>query len=210
MRIKVVPKTKEQLRALANPATANQPEALPWVLYSTKLYTSATTLTLSFFDKAEGGDLSLTNMEAPSSITDPKWFEIHYIGADILQDTSTAAAVGGLGTYDDVAKLTLVGRPYWQIAISDKVFGPFPFSFLHGSGGPTGIGYGWGTIAAGESVQGAVNGIFDGGFHVGGSIILPPNTGFTFPVTWSAAQTLQAGNPYIRVWMAGVMHRRVL
>lgn len=40
MKIKVVPKTLQQLKALANPQSANQPEALPWVLYSTKSYVS--------------------------------------------------------------------------------------------------------------------------------------------------------------------------
>lgn len=210
MRFKIVPKTKAQLLALANPQTANQPEALPWVLYSTKQYVSTTTVSLTFFDKAEGGALDLTNMEAVSQITDPKFFEIHFIGLDILNDASTAAAVGGAGALDDVQKLVLQGRGRFIISMSDKNFGPFPLSFLHASGGATGEGWGWGTIAAGESAQVANNGIFDGGFYVGGSLILPPNTGFDFKIDWPAALTLNGGNTYLRAWMAGVMHRRVL
>ncbi len=210
MRIKIVPKTKEQLRALASPADAKQPEAVRWVYYSTKSYVSGTTLSLSFFDKTEGADKTLTNMEAQGTITDPKWFEVHYIGADILLDASTAAAVGGAGAYDDVAKLVLKGRPYAELLVSDKLQVQVPLSFMHGSGGPTGIGYGWGTIAAGEAVQGAVNGIFDGGYYLGGSLIIPPNTGFTFNVTWTAAQTLNGGDTYIRCWMDGVLHRKVV
>lgn len=208
MRIKIVPKTKAQLLALSNPQAANQPEALPWVLYSTKQYVSATTTSLTFFDKAEGGDLSLTNMEAASQITDPKFFEIHSIGLDILNDVTSVEALGGDGALDDVQKLVLQGRGRFQLTLSDKKFGPFPLSFLHASGGAT--GYGWGTIGTGESVQVANNGIFDGGYYVGGSVILPPNTGFDFTMDWPSALTLNFGNTYLRAWMFGVMHRRVL
>lgn len=207
-KFKIVPKTRAQLQAKANPAQANQPESLPWVLYSTKLFTSNSTTELTFFDRTEGGDLSLTNMEAASVITDPKYFEIESMGLDILMDATVENAADELGALDDIQKLMLVGRSYFLFTMSDKKFGPFPASFLHASGGAT--GFGWGTLVASNNIQYANNGIFDGGYYVGGSLVIPPNTGFDFKITWPAVTVLKAGNTYLRAWMQGTMHRRVL
>jgi hypothetical protein len=205
VRIRTVAKTRAQLDALALPSNARQPEALPWILYHQKTYTSGTTTKLTFFDAVESDD-TLGNMETQGSLPDPQYFEIHYIGADFLLDATTAAG-GEVGAIDDVAKLLFTGRGTWTLSIAKKAYGPFPLSFLHASGGPT--GFGWGTFTAEESIQYANNGIFDGGWCVGGALIIPPKVGFSFEVRWSAAQTLNAGNTGVRAWMAGVLHRQV-
>lgn len=203
--VRVIAKTKAQLDAISQPEFAGQPEALPWVLYDTQTYTSAATTRLTFFQNTNI-DPTITNMEAAGQLPDPQYFEIWYMGLDILIDVSTAATEAG--AVDDVAKLILVGRPTFTLTQSNKAFGPFPGSFLHASGGPTGgIAS---AIATPGSIQFGNNGVFDGGFCVGGSIVLRPKVGWNVSMAWSAAQTLNFGNPLLRFWMSGVLHRRVL
>ena len=211
MKFKVVPKTKQQLIRLANPEQANQPEVLPWVLYDTQTFTDASTTSLTFF-ASTNNNKSLSNMESAGQIPDPQFFEVYYFGLDIMRQVTTTA--GGVpGAIDDI-QLLLWGDAgdgsdsgRWTFNISNKRFGPFPISFLHASGGAT--GFGWGTFTAEESLQFANNGIFDGGFYVGGSIIIPPKVGFDVTLDWGGSVDL-TGNLALRMWMAGALHRRVL
>lgn len=204
-RIPVTAKTAEQLIAQSNPSAANQPEALPWVLYDTINYVDNTTLQLVFFGATQA-DRTLSNMQAGGQLPDPQFFEIAYFGLDILRGVTTAAG-GVAGALDDIQNLILVNRPTWEFNISNKIFGPFPASFLHASGGVTGFGYG--TFTAEESIQYGNNGIFDGGFCVSKAITIPPKVGFDITMNWNAAVNLTA-DVLLRFWMAGVLHRRVL
>lgn len=207
MKFKIDPLTYQQLDALSQPASANQPEALPWVLYSTKTFTSASTTTLQFFDGAEGADLSLTNVPAAGQLSEHEYFRIMSVGLDILGRPTTSAG-GQLGILDDIHQIALTGLGRWEILFNDKKFGPFPISFLHGSGGAVGIG--WGTFTAEESIEHANNGVFDGGFWVGGTYTIRPKMVFPMTMTWPAALTLAGGNPKLRAYMIGVKFRRTI
>lgn len=201
----VRPKTKAQLMAIANPQMANQPEALPWILFDTQTYVDNTTTRLTFF-QTTSTDPSITNMETAGQLPDPQFFEIHYFGLDVLRDVTTAAG-GTAGAIDDIQKLILTNRMYWAFTISNKKFGYFPATFLHASGGAT--GFGWGTFTAEESIQYGNNGLFDGGYAVDGALVIPPKVGFTIETNWPAAVDITA-DVKLRFWMAGVLYRRVL
>lgn len=207
MFVKIVPKTFEQLVALSQPSSGKLPEALLWPLYSTKSYVSGTTTKLVFFDTVES-DKTLSNMETAGSLPDPQFYEIHGMGCDILLDGSVSGANTEVGALDDVAKLILTSRSMFTLNISNKQYGPVPLTFAHASGGPTGVAFG--TLTAPQGVQFANNGIFDGGWPVGGGIVIPPKVGFNVTVEWASAQTLNAGNTFIRMWMIGGLYRRVL
>jgi hypothetical protein len=213
MKIAVKPKTIQQLHAVAFPSNPRQPEAMPWVLYDTQTFTSASTVTLQFFKTAQSNP-SLGNMETAGVLDDPKWFEIYYIGLDIMTLVNDGGATGNVGALDDIERL-LWGDAgdgsdcgIWQFEMSQKITGPFPISFLHGSGGAVGFGYGT-TTADTKTHQFGNNGIFDGGFHIGGNIVIPPKRGFKVTLNWGGQITLSA-NRALRVWMAGVLHRAVL
>lgn len=206
-RFKIVPKTREQLDRLAFPEQSRQPEAVPYVFYDTQLYTSGTTVQLTFFAGTQT-DRSLSNMEAAGALPDPQYFEVQFFGCDILCDASLAGASTEVGALDDLQKLLLVSRSRFTFTMSNKTYGPIPLSFLHASGGATGAMAG--TMTAPNMVQVANNGIFDGGYYVGGSIVIPPKVGFGMVLDFSGAQTLNAGNTYIRLWMHGQLNRRVL
>lgn len=203
----ITSRTRAQLAEMSNPSTVGQSEVIPHILYDTQLYTSAVTTTQSFY-QTQNNDRTLSNLLQAGALTDPQYFEIFNLGCDVLQDASLNAAATEVGVIDDIQKLLLVGRPIFTLTISDKNYGPYPLSFLHTSGGA--VGFGWGTNAAPINIQYANNSLPDGGWNWRGSVVIPPKVGFSVTVQWAAAQTLQAGNPQIRFWMAGALHRRIL
>lgn len=203
---KIVPKTKAQLLEQSNPASATQPEVIPWVLFDTQTFTSASTTTLSFFQTVQS-DKSLGNMEGGGQLPDPQFMELYRVGLDVLFRPASSAGVA-TGPLDDIAQLVLSGRGTWTFNISNKNYGPFPLSFLHASGGPT--GFLAGTFAATTDVSYANNGVFDGSYPINGAITIPPKVGFSIVLNWPAALTLANGNTPLRVWLAGPLYRRVL
>lgn len=206
-RIKIRTKTRAQLAVLANPESANQPEALPWILYDTQAWTTAVTATQVYFGSIQT-DKTLGNMEGPGQLPDPQYFEIAYWGCDILVTPDFATTNTQPSSILDVAQFLFVQRGIWTFHISNKNIGPFPLTFFHASGGPT--GYMAGTWTAPARTSYANNGIFDGGFCVEEAIIIPPKLGFDVTVQTAAAPTLVQSPLNVRVWQAGVLHRRVL
>lgn len=207
-RIKIRPKTRQQLALLANPEAANQPEALPWVLYDTQSWTTGVTAVASYFGTVPG-DKTLGNMEGPGQLPDPQYFEIAYWGCDFLLSPNSVASVAVAGPLNDIAAFLFAQRGTWEFNISNKRIGPFPLSFFHASGGPTGF-LAITNAAAAQKNEYANNGIFDGGFCVEYAIIIPPKLGFDVTLRTAAAPTLQTSPLNVRVWQAGVLHRRVL
>jgi len=202
----VVALTKGELDRIANPEDFQEGETVPFCLFDTQLYTSGATTELTYFTAAQA-DRTLSNLQGGSQLPDPQYFEIHNIGFDILADATTGAGAE-TGALDDVAKLMLVGRPFFVLTISDKLYGNGPLSLAHTSGGP--VGNGWGTFTAEESIQIATNSYPDGGWNWHGGVVIPPKVGFSCVIRWSAAQTLAIGNTQLRLWMLGLLHRRVL
>ncbi len=205
-RVPVRPLTVEQLDAAANPSAVagGQSEAIAKVFYDTQQYEDNVTTELSFFQTLHN-DKSLGNMEGAGQLPDPQFFQIYYFGCDILYPPAPLAVPQN---WLDTEALVLSSRAYWQFTMSDKGYGWTPLSFCHASGGITGFGYNAAAVAA-TATEYANNGTFDGGFCVDGSIIIPPKIGFQVSLRWPAAVDI-VGNKYIRFWMAGVLHRRVL
>ena len=137
-RFPIKAKTRQQLAMLANPDLANQPEALPWVLYDTQAWTTVVTASAQYF-LTQQGDKTLGNMEGPGQLPDPQYFEVWYWGVDFLTTPQGAAAPAvGVGPIQDIGQFLNVQRATWLFGISNKNIGPFPLTFFHGSGGPTG------------------------------------------------------------------------
>jgi hypothetical protein len=149
-------------------------------------------------------------MEGPGQLPDPQYFEIGYWGVDfLLASINAAAPAATVSHWADLIQFLWTQRGIWTFNISNKRVGPFPLSFMHTSGGPSGFGYG--NSATTARFEYGNNAIPDGGFCVGGAIIIPPKLGFDVTLNLAAAATLTAGSPLnVRVWMAGVLHRRVL
>lgn len=205
--VKAVP--RQVLAVRANPEAANQPEALPWVLYDTQAWTTAVTFNSQHF-LTQPTDPTLGNMEGPGQLPDPQFFEIWYWGVDfLLAAVAAAAPAATVSPWADIIQFLWAQRGTFEFNISNKRTGPFPLSFMHGSGGPQGFGYG--NSATTARFEYGNNGPADGGFCVAGAIVIPPKLGFNVTLRTFAAVTLVNGSPLnVRAWMAGVLHRRVL
>lgn len=200
--------TRAQLRAKSTPPSGNAPEAIWWQYYDVQTYVDNTTTELNFF-QVTNVDKTITNMPAAGQLPDPQWLSIYDITCDFLvQNTSVAGAVGVTGVYNDLALLLNVGRPTWTLTISDKNYGPFSLTLLHGTGSPVGFIAANGTAAATEQHQLASN-MLNPGWNYKGSLIIPPKTNFAINVRWSAAQNLTA-DVLMRLSLHGILSRRTL
>jgi hypothetical protein len=199
----VRPRTMKRLAELAQPnvVPGGQSEALAWQLYDTQLYTSATTTQLTFFAAAPANKF-LGNVVS-NGLPTPQYFEVYFFGLDILRVPGNTDVWGDLWRIvNGTGPATLVGTPTWTFTLADKQMGPFPLRGLHGLGGPTGF-------STRTSTEYANNGGIDNSFSVDGALVIPPTQSFQVDLRWPAAVTL-SGNVQLQVWMAGVLHRRVL
>jgi hypothetical protein len=151
-------------------------------------------------------------MDLAGMLTAGEYFVIDSIGMDILvPPTVTAAGSAPVGALSDVYEIlngdavTGGDSGRWSFNMLSKAIGPFPLSFLHASGGPTGNG--WGTETTATTSQYANNGVFDGGFSMG-NLVIPPSTTFNVTLEWGGATTLVAERA-LRVWMYGTKYRPV-
>lgn len=207
----VMSKSINQLRVQAglDPVSggdSQMTEAVPWVFYDTQLYTSAATVNSVFFAAAQA-NRALGNVPTSGQLPEPQFFELYYHGFDVLVPV-VSNATGVLSAWDDVQKLVIDSLSRFQLTLSDKAYGPFPLSFLHASGGVNGFGFNEAAAGAVKLTYGQ-NGIFDGGWCWNGAVTIPPSMAWQVDVTYNAAQTLIA-NRQTRMWLAGVLHRRVL
>jgi hypothetical protein len=211
MRFPVRAKTIDELHRQANAQVPGQLEAFAHMLYDTQVFATATT-SLSFFQSVQSNK-SLGNLPTAGQIPDPNYFEIFGLCLDINSAVSVAGDGTTKGAIDDIYKILFgdaptTGAEAGRITLNKngKLYGPWPLSALHGTGGP--VGFGWGTLTAEDSVQYANNGVFDGGFPVNGCITLAPREPFEWIMEWGGSITVTA-TAALRLSMLGVYHRKV-
>ena len=206
MRIPVVARSLATLSEMANPQAVKggQSEALRWTFYDTQTYVAAGSATLNYFT-ATNPDRTLSNMPTGGQIPAPQFFEIYYFSIDVILPPAAAAVPT---QWNDMFAMTWGGRPIFEFEISNKIYGPFPLSFFHASGGIQGFGFNSAAVAA-TAQQFANNGLQDGGYCVDGAVVIPPVTGFNVRLNWGAPAAV-LDDTLVRVNMDGVLHRRVL
>ena len=199
---------KAAVEAAATPPSGHAQEAIWHQVYDTQTYVDNTTTRLVFF-QATNADRTLTNLEQGGALPRPQSLQIHNICADFLGAapvTVTAATVEGI--LNDIA-LLMIGsaqRPTWTLNISQKSYGPYSLTVLHGTGGPN--GFLSGTQAAGTTLQYGRNDSSPG-WNYFGRVIIPEQVNFNLEVNWAAAANLTA-DTRIRISLFGVLNRRVL
>jgi len=206
-RVNIGQPTLAQLRQSVEPKTdpGGNMESYHHVLYDTQTYLAAGTTTLLNFFQTTSQDRTLSNMEQAGTLPDPKFLTLWFVSVDILIPPSLAAPPIA---WQDMATILWTGRPIIRLVISDKEYGPVPLSFCHASGGVTGFGVSLADATA-TGLAYANNGVQDGGFYVGGGIIIPPKVGFNVEVRWGNPAAVDA-DTLVRVNLDGVMHRRIL
>jgi len=207
----VIARSGIDLQEMANPpAGKGVSEAVPWMFYDTETYTDNVTTTLNFFRTTKTG-IGASNMRLAGQLPAPEYFEVYFVGLDVLAPPAAAAATPV--EWNDVWQILFgsgaagTGGPTWNFIMSGKEYGPFPLSTLHGTGGLHGSG---GGVAAGPlGGLHQTNSVPDGGFCVAGAIMIPPTVGFVINVVWPVAVNISA-NRDLRINMLGTLHRRVL
>lgn len=206
LKFQVKAETQARLKQLSSPRDvmggANQ--GIVWSFHDTATYTSGVTTNLQFFTTARA-TRQLSNLSPPGSLPEPQYFKVYAFQLDPLVPTDYQA-------FRDVDRLLFgsgaagEGAPTFQFTLADKVYGPWPLSLLHGTGGAMGHA---GTTVAAESNWLANNSIPDGGYWQDGAICIPPSQNFSAEIVWGAAQTLVA-NRDLRVTMSGVLYRAIV
>lgn len=203
--IQIVPKTVADLQAVIKPQSGL--EFYPHTIYDTQSYVSAASTSLTFYTNTSA-DPTLNNLEGPGQLPENTYFEIHRIMADLFIPPTTQATSAAPTALLDVWNLLFgTGRGTFTFFLNSKKYGEEPLSMFHGSGGP--IGFMAMTAAASNQTSYANNGVFDGGWYVGGRIVIGPKAAFKAVLTWGAAQTLAAGNSLIKLISQGVYYRPV-
>lgn len=200
--------TRAQLRAKSTPPSGASPEAIWHQFYDTQSYTDNSTTRLVFF-QTTNVDATITNMPAAGQLPDPQWLSIYNICLDFLNAGPTNSETGAItGQLNDQVLLLMVGRPTWTLTISDKRYGPYSLTALHGTGAPIGDVSGGTGSDHDWSIQYGHNAL-NPGWNYNGTLIIPPKTNFTIEVNWAAAQDL-TGDVYLRMSLFGILSRRVL
>lgn len=205
----VVPKSYQELRQIAYPGQAGVPETIPFWWYDTQTIAAAGPglADIPFFG-AVAADRTLSNWVNAGSLPEPMFFAIWHVMADIFPAAApfVSTTADTTGQLNNVGLLTTIGRPIITITLSQKDYGPWPFSLLHGTGGP--VGDVAGTTAAAGSTQYANNGIFDGGMRLQGAIVIPPKTDFSLRLRYGLNVTPTV-DQRVRITMGGVLYRAV-
>lgn len=202
---------RDQLNAQSNPASIGQNEATPWFLYDTQDIVTAVTTQLTFFSTVQT-DKSLGNMQSAGQLTDPQYLILHYVTCDLLQTPTLGTAADKTGALNNIEEILKTARATFTLNISDKLYGPFPLTLCHATGGATGGFTGVNNTAAPtiNTFQFGNNGMpGSGGFPFLGAIVIPPKVGFSMTMNFGAAPTLTA-TVKARMGLAGVLYRRVL
>jgi len=204
LRFPVKGRTLQELKGLAEPqpVRGGVSEAIAWAFHDTEQYVDVVTTHLDFFVNTKA-NRQLSNLTPAGSLPEPQYFEVYGFMVDVLYPPSTVA-------WADVSQLLwgsgAEGAPIFTFTLADKNYGPWALTLLHGTGGITGFGLGPAAAAVEEYAN---NSVPDGGMFQDGAIVIPPNQAFSAKIEWAAAVDI-AANKYIRLTMAGVLHRRVL
>ena len=203
-KIRAIPRAA--VLAKATPPSGASQEAIWDQRFDTQLYPTTGVRTLSFFG-AVNNDKTLSNMEAAAQFPAPQSFQIFDIALDLFPAaagiSSTATSAGNV---DDMQKILFQARPVWTLSISNKQYGPYSATVLHGTGGPQGFIASTVATVAIEHARNEVN----PGWTYQGSIIIPEQTSFAFTIQFQNTLVPVVVDHYLRVSLFGIQQRRVL
>lgn len=199
-----VAQSRDALKRQATPPSGSSPEAIWHQVFDTQTYTDNATTNLTFFAAAQT-DPTLGNLPTSGVFPSPQIFKIHNVCCDFISAGGLSTDTANAGNINDLYLLMFVGRPVWTLNISDKSYGPYKLTALHGTGS---LNVQLASTVATASQQFATNTPLPG-WNYYGRIIIPEQNNFNIAVRWAAAQNLTADVKVV-LSMFGVLSRRVL
>src|SRR5882672_5113481 len=209
MFFKVVPMSYAEIDRASGPVNADEPEAIPFVLFDSLTYLAAgTTVSQKFFQQNQG-DPTISNVNG-GSLPEGESLRIARMGYDILAVPAAVAGHSALaeGPIYAISRILKTARGVFSLKLSQKDYGPIPLTFSHASGGET--GFGWGTFTAEASLAFGNNGTFDGGFPTDNSLYIKSKTQFSVTTQFASGGTTITVDTLTRFWLAGTLYRRVV
>lgn len=199
--------TASELSAKSSPASTQGGalESYRASFFDTETYPAAGIGELDFFVTTKA-DPTLSNMRTAGQFQDPDFFQLWALALDFILPVSADAAPTA---WADMDNLVRTGRPIVTLNISDKNYGPWLATEMHGTGGATGFGYSDAGVVGVLDHEYANNGILGHSLWLDGSIIIPPKIGFRINIRWGNAQAV-AADTLVRPVMQGVIARRIL
>jgi hypothetical protein len=200
---------RAQLEGMTAPAAipGGNMEAYPKIYYDTQTYTAAGALTSLEFFSGTNADKSLSNMEAPGQLPDPKYFRIFWLQCHVLLPVAAAAVPT---QWRDLSSIVDTRRPTFELSVQDKPYGRIPLVNMPSPGGIIGNGYADAAVAGVLDHEYANNGAPTGGFWVGGTITLKPKVNFVGVIRWGGATAAVLADTLIRIQMVGVEYRAIV
>jgi hypothetical protein len=203
------PKPYVELVALSRPQRADQPEALPWVMFDTNSYAAAGQASVVLYSSTPASLTDLTLSNLPNGTLETfQFFELHREFLSILAPLSLTTTAVVTGAANDVDILHKAARGVRTFTIGQKSYGPVPIDFTGRPGGVT-----FAATAEGSETAPARNffqsgeTVMNGGFPHNGSYVLAPQTKLT--VTLSFNPTAISTTTNLRHSFLGIFHRRV-
>ena len=187
-------------------------EIISFPLWERALYTSTTTLNITYFSANQTG--ALGNLPLAGQLP-AGWFfivqAIRILMAPAPTNDANAASADGAfaGALNDVNNLLVNSST--RLTVGSKEYGRWPTIMLPGGGGPWGGIAMSGTFAATNTEHGSfgLNGPPDprSVYSLPIPVMIPPQYDFRLSIDWTAAQTLQAGNTFIYGILDGTLIR---
>jgi hypothetical protein len=207
--LRYAPKAYATLQALSRPQRADQPEALPWVMFDTAQYASGGSARLTLYSSTAASltDPTLSNL-ATGLLEIGQFFEFHREFLSFLAPLSLTTTAAVTGSANDIDILHKAARGTRTLTIGQKTQGPFPIDFFGRPGGSTFAGTSEGTeTAPARNILQAGETVMNGGFPHGGAFVVPPQQKFTIFLDFNSTAISASMN--IRHSILGIFHRRI-
>lgn len=204
VRFAIVPKSYAQLAAAASPASATQPEAIPFTFFDSQDFASLWT-NVSFFQTIQT-DPTLGNIQTAGTLSADQYFKLEAVTLDWLIAATTQASSGAPTIVDDLLQIMNGARAIVNMSMAMKSYIQAPIHGFHSSGGIN-VQYQLGTPTGSQLGNYAQNWYPDGGYNVGGAQVLPPRQTFQFNVIGVAAALVATRKGRFTMW--GTLYRKV-
>lgn len=184
-------------------------EVVPFILYDTQTYTSATTVILPFFTSVPANE-SVSNVNPPAVLPNPESFLIKTIGIYFPnQEETVAQGVPPITSvpsqFNDI--LLLVNTGIVRLTIGDKPYGPWPMYRLPVSTYPRLTLAVAGATAANSVTQ---YGQTDGPMYpLLPPLLIAPLQRFKLTLEWPAGAVTLLANRNIKVLLDGQLSRGI-
>ena len=201
----VVAYTYDELNRDARPGTATYPESIPYTFFDQQNLASAWA-TATYFATVQT-DPTLGNIQQSNTLSAEQYFRLWAVTADFIIAASGASSSIANPIVDDVISVFNSSRALVKMSIAMKDYINTPLTCFHSSGGIF-VPYQLGTPQGTNLTTYAQNWWPDGGYNIGGAIVLPPKQTFSFTLTAATGATLTATRA-LRITLFGILSRPV-